>query len=340
MSYITLSKTNYFHNLELLSDKLGAKEKLAVVLKDNAYGHGLMQMATLASEFGITKVIVKNYDEARVIKDLFDFILILAPNIQEITTEFSLVINSVEMLSHIPKGAKVHLKIDSGMHRNGIAQEELEEAFIMIAEKGLILEGVMTHFRSADALSTELFWQMKVWKKIKEKALVLAEKHRFAKPLFHSANSATLLRLQHYHDDFARCGIATYGYEEFDAVFGAFHLRSVLQLWGEKITSRNLKKGERVGYGGVGELSCDATVSTYDIGYGDGIFRYRGEGDLKTAEGLKIIGRISMDNLSVEGNRDKISLFADAKALAHYHDTIVYDVLVKLSPTIKRIIVG
>jgi len=225
------------------------------------------------------------------------------------------------------------------MHRNGISQEELEEAFIMIGDKGLILEGVMTHFRSADELSCELFWQMQVWKKIQEKSLLLVEKHGFNRPLFHAANSATLLRLDSYHDDFARCGIATYGYEEFHPVFAAFDLKPVLKLWAQKIATRSVKKGEKIGYGGVGELSSDGDVSTYDVGYGDGIFRYKGEGDLRTEEGLKIIGRVSMDNISVEGNREKVSLFSDAKALAHYHDTIVYDVLVKLSSSLKRIVI-
>ncbi len=336
MAYIALSSKNYFHNLQLLTDKLGSKERLAVVLKDNAYGHGLVETGELASEFGISKAIVKNHDEAKQIKRLFDFVLILSPNMQEATTEFSLVINALTTLSKAPQGAKIHLKIDSGMHRNGIMIEELEEAFIMIKEKNLILEGVMTHFRSADELSTELFWQMKVWKEIQKKSLILIKKYGFKRPLFHSANSATLLRLDAYHDDFARCGIATYGYEEFHTAFGIFNLKPVLKLWAEKIATRVLKKGECIGYGGVGELHEEGEVSTYDVGYGDGLFRYKGEDDLKTEEGLKIIGRISMDNISVEGACDKISIFADAKALAHYHDTISYDVLVKLSPTLRR----
>ncbi len=336
MAYIELSRKNYFHNLQLLTTKLGSKEKLAVVLKDNAYGHGLVETALLASEFGISKAIVKNHKEAEEIKILFDFILILAPDMQEATSEFSLVINALMTLSKAPKGAKIHLKIDSGMHRNGIMIEELEKAFIMIEEKGLILEGVMTHFRSADELSTELFWQMQVWKEIQKKSLLLVEKHGFKRPLFHAANSATLLRLGTYHDDFARCGIATYGYEEFHTAFGTFNLKPVLKLWAEKIVTRVVKEGERIGYGGIGELSCGGEVSTYDIGYGDGLFRYRGEDDLKTGEGYKIIGRVSMDNISVEGACEKVSIFSDAKALAHYHDTISYDVLVKLSSSLKR----
>ncbi len=331
MAYITLSKKNYFHNLQLLSDTLGSKERLAVVLKDNAYGHGLLEMAGLAKEFGVTKAVVRNNYEARQIQAYFPFIMILAPDMAEATRDFSLTINSLKALSLAPKGAKVHLKIDSGMHRNGIMIAQMKEAFIMIEKQGLILEGVMTHFRSADELSTELFWQMKVWEDIKEKSLALVEKYGFDRPLFHTANSATLLRLERYQDDFARCGIATYGYGDSD-------LKPVLELWAEKIATRALKRGQRVGYGGVGECYHDSVVSTYDVGYADGYFRDEGEGNLATTEGFRIIGRVSMDNIAVASKEEKISLFRDAKALAAYHDTICYDVLVKLSPFLKRVV--
>jgi alanine racemase len=339
MGYITLSKANYFHNLQLLSDKLGSVERLAVVLKDNAYGHGLVQMATLAKEFGVTRAIVRNLAEAKQIEGMFPFIMILVPEGEEESGAFSLVINSLEALSLMPHGAKIHLKVDSGMHRSGIVVAELAEAFIMIEQRGLVLEGVMTHFRSADELSCELFWQMRVWEEIKERVLKLVKKHGFQRPLFHSANSAALLRLSTYHDDFARCGIASYGYEESHETLSYSRLKPVLQLWANKLSSRFLHKGECVGYGGVGELTSDAVVSTYDIGYGDGYFRYDGKGALCTPEGFQIVGRVSMDNISVISQKKQLLLLEDAKAVAHYHDTISYDVLVKLSAFLKRIVV-
>jgi alanine racemase len=335
MAYITLSKENYFHNLQLLSNKLGGKEKLAVVLKDNAYGHGLLEMASLAKAYGVQKAIVRNFQEARRIEGMFPFIMILVPDMQEEAGDFSLVINSLEILSKTPLGTKIHLKVDSGMHRNGIMIGEMEEAFIMIEKQGLVLEGVMTHFRSADELNTELFWQMKVWKDIKEKSLALVKKYGLKEPLFHSANSATLLRLENYHDDFARCGIATYGYDDFSQT----PLKPLLTLWAEKIATRTLKKGQAVGYGGVGVSHHDMVVTTYDVGYADGFFRYRGDANLSTLEGHKILGRVSMDNISIESEASKVALFCDAKALAEYHNTIVYDVLVKLSSLLKRRVV-
>jgi alanine racemase len=172
---------------------------------------------------------------------------------------------------------------------------------------------------------------MKVWKDVKEKVLKLTKEHGLKIPLFHSANSATLLRLQNYEDDFARCGIASFGYEEFPKSFEIPKLKPVLSLWAEKIATRELKKGQRVGYGGTFKAKENMIVSTYDIGYGDGFFRF--------VDDEKILGRVSMDSFSMKGNSDKVLLILEAKEIAKHFETISYDVLTKLSPDIKRIIV-
>ena len=329
MAHITLNKENFFHNLNYLTKKLGSKDKLAVVLKDNAYGHGLQEMAKLSQEFGIKKAVVKSEDEAKKIEQNFETIIVLNPTFKE-KTKFDLVINSLEKLNLVPINSTIHLKVDSGMHRNGIMIDELKKAFELIMIKKLNLAGVLTHFRSADELSSELFWQEKNWQNIKKLTLKLCKKYNLPKPLFHSANSATTLRKNSYHDDFARCGIAIYGYHEMPKSFGEFDLKPVLKLYADKISSRKLKKGARVGYGGVGVLSQDSTISTYDIGYADGFFR-----NLYP----NLLGRVSMDSFSMLGNANTVCLIDDAKDIAKQNNTISYEILVKLSSDIKRIIV-
>ena len=70
MAHITLNKQNFFYNLDKISFQTKSKDKIALVLKDNAYGHGLIQMATLAKEYGITKAIVQLNSEALLIENL------------------------------------------------------------------------------------------------------------------------------------------------------------------------------------------------------------------------------------------------------------------------------
>lgn len=332
MSFIEISKKNYFHNLDILCDKLGSKERLAVVLKDNAYGHGLVIMAKLSSEYGITKVIVRTSDEAKQVESYFESIIILVPNSnEENNPKYHFVINNVSQIGNLPTDSKVHLKIDTGMHRSGIENNELEIAYKLIEKNSLIIKGVMTHFRSADELSSELFWQQKNWQEIKEKISILTQKYNFEIPLFHSANSAALLRVSTYEDDLARCGIATFGYHQMPSCYEMPKLKPVLSLWAEKITTRDLKAGQRVGYSGAFKAPKDMKISTYDIGYGDGFFRHCNQGIF--------LGKVSMDSCAIEGNAQKVCILDNASEIANRFDTISYDILVKLSPMIKRVIV-
>ncbi len=327
MAYITISKSNFFHNLKFLSYKLGSKEKLAVVLKDNAYGHGLTLMAKLSNEFGIKKAVVKNEEEAQQIEKFFETIIVLNPNFT--SKKYSLVLNSKEKLKDIKKSQKIHIKIDTGMHRNGIVIDEIETVIKEIIKKKAKIEGILTHFRSADELSSELFWQEKQWEEIKKKIKKICSILNIPIPLFHSANSATTLRKSFYKDDFSRCGISIYGYHEMPTVYGKFDLKPVLKLYAQKISTRKLKKGSRVGYGGVGVLKKDSFVSTYDIGYSDGFLRNIYP---------NLLGKVSMDSISLLGDKEKVCIIDDAKEIAKLNNTISYDILVKLNKNIERIV--
>lgn len=332
MSFIEINKKNYFHNLEILSAKAGGKEKLSVVLKDNAYGHSLLIMAKLSSEFGIKRAVVRFSDEAMKIEPFFEHIIILSPKKGEkANPKFSYVINDLNQIPLLSPSCSIHLKVDTGMHRNGIDTSQIQKACKLIKN----LDGVLTHFRSADKLSSELFWQKKIWKDVKKEVLKLSKK----KPLFHSANSASLLRDEKCYDDFARCGISTYGYHSLPSFFKIPKLKPVLSLWAEKIATKSLNKGDRVGYGGEFEATKKMIISTYDIGYGDGFFRFDGKKELLNSEKKPFLGKVSMDSCSFESDKEKISIFKDASYIANHFNTINYDVLVKLSTSIPRVVV-
>ena len=77
MAKILINKDNLFYNLEVISKKATNKDKVAVVLKDNAYGHGLVEIAKLSSEFGIKKAVVQTIEDAKKIEQFFSYILVL-----------------------------------------------------------------------------------------------------------------------------------------------------------------------------------------------------------------------------------------------------------------------
>jgi len=343
VAYIEISKDNYWYNIDFLSKKAGGKEKLMVVLKDNAYGHGLEIMAKLSCGFGIKKSAVKTLDEAKKISFLFDEVLILADHPpRELQVDgISYAVHSIEGLKKFPKQSSVHINIDSGMHRNGIRVSEIEEAFEIVVENKLHLNGIFTHFRSADELSCEQFWQNENFEKAKLVAKNLVQKYDLVMPKFHSCNSASLLRRKTpLDDDFARCGISTYGYTHLhETLIGEdICLKPVMSLWAEKLSTRELKKGDRVGYGGTFEMPENGEVSTYDIGYGDGFFRHDGKSEL-LLENRAICGRVSMDSFAMLGREEKVRLFYNAHYLAQKFGTITYDIITKISPYIRRVVV-
>ncbi len=334
MAYIKINKENFYYNLNQIALKTGSKEKIALVLKDNAYGHGLRLMATLASEFGIKHAVVRKTSEADKIEAFFETILVLGDNIVK-HEKYHYTINSLAEIDKAQAGAKVELKVDTGMHRNGIALYEIGEALTAIVQKGLQLVGIMTHYRSADELGSELFWQQKQFEDVKEKV----RKAGFVNVRMHSHNSAAILRSKTFSEDLVRVGIGAYGYNELPHPFDDTLLKPVLSLYAKKVSTRILTAGQRVGYGGDYTAVKDMTLSTYDIGYGDGWRRGDTAKAFITAEGLPILGRVSMDFISLESQKEEICVMDDAQEAAKQLNTITYEVLCTLDEKLERRIV-
>lgn len=335
MAFITINKENFYHNLNQIALKTGSVDKIAIVLKDNAYGHGLVLMANLASEFGIKHAVVRTTDEAEKIQTLFDTILVLGDTAVEHPV-YSFTMNSLEDVFCARKGAKIELKVDTGMHRNGICIDELDSALEQIEKKELELVGVMTHYRSADVLSSEFFWQKKCFESVKNKV----RNTGFENVRFHSYNSASLLRTHHFQEDLVRVGISAYGYNELPNIFFQIELKAVLSLHAKKVSTRVLKKGERLGYGGDYVAPQEMIVSTYDVGYGDGWCRGNSRQSFMTAENLPILGRVSMDFITLESEKEEICVMNNAKKAAQIFDTISYDILTALEANIEKKVLG
>jgi len=338
MAYITLNKNNFFNNLDIIANRTKSVDKIALVLKDNAYGHGLLEMATLAKEYGIKKAVVRTCEEAKRVEGFFEYILVLGEIPEVKSDKIRYTINDINSIDKFPLGTKVELKVDTGMHRNGISMGELKEAFVKIKEANLILEAVFTHHRSADELTSEWFWQNSNFKILKQEATYLAREFGFENLRFHSANSASLFRHVDFDEDMARVGISAYGCMQLPNSLHVKEFKPVLSVLACKISSRELKQGERLGYGGDYEAKKSCIVSNYDFGYGDGFLR-SSDSAYKTPKELELVGRISMDNSSFISDDDEILIFDDAIRAAIYAGTIAYEVLTSLKAYIKREIV-
>ncbi|MCI6988143.1 MAG: alanine racemase [Campylobacter sp.] len=340
MSLIELDKKAYFWNLDILSKKAGGADKIIAVLKDNAYGHGARLVASMAREFGIKFAVVKNEREAYEIDEFFDEILILShiPTGLE-SQKFTYAINDLSQISKLKKGTKVHIALDTLMSRNGIKFADLQTTLDEIQKYGLILRGAYTHFRCADEIGGDFFTQKQNYIKAKLALKTLAKDQGINSLVFHSCNSAATQRSEIIDDDFIRVGIAQFGYEQFNSISFGKSLKPVLKLYADKISQRVLKKGEKIGYGGVYEASENIDIVTYDLGYGDGLFRCDKSINPLLAGGKLILGKMSMDSFSSPDYGKRVCVIDDARMFAKAFHTIEYEILVKLSPFIKRVII-
>ena len=330
MSELVLNRSAYIHNLTKICAKAGGKDRVILVLKDNAYGHGAAFVGREAASYGIKFCAVKNEAEARELEPFFEHILILShiPHGGE-SERFIYAINDILLIAKFKKGARVHIAVDTLMHRNGVAVDETRAACEAALAHGLQICGAFTHFRSAEELSSDYFVQRQNFAAAKAAVREICGDGL----VFHSHNSAATERFGELADECVRVGIAAYGYAQFD---NSLELKRVASLWAHKVSGRVLKKGQCAGYGAKFCASEDMQIAVYDLGYGDGLLRYTGEGELKTAGGQRLLGKMSMDSFCCEDVGDKICVFDDARVWADFFGTISYDVLTKLSPSINR----
>lgn len=329
MSLIRLNQKAYEFNLDQIANKAGNFDRVICVFKDNAYGHGATLLAPIAKSKGINFVAVKNEQEADELKDFFDSILILShrPNGNE-NPNFIYALNDINLIKSFKPLTRIHLKIDTNMHRNGIELQDLNKAYNDILKYNLKFEGVFTHFSSADNADDFYLTQRNNFKKVKE----WFYKNCSKKLIFHSFNSAALFNSEIPKDEYCRVGLVQFGY-------GALHLKKVLSLYAHKLSQRILKTGQSIGYSNAYTANKDLNVATYDLGYADGLFRYNAKRELRLANGKKILGKMSMDSFSCEDSGDEVCVFNDATLWANFFDTIDYEILVKLHPNIKRVVV-
>jgi len=338
MSFINISKDNYFFNLSKIAERVENIDQIAVVLKDNAYGHGLETMAKLAKEFGIKRAVVRKVFEAEIIQQYFDYILILVPeNIVE-KDNFYYTINSINDIYKYRKNINIELKIDTGMHRLGISPMNIVFVLNLIRNQGLRLRGFFTHFREADEVTSSLFVQREIFRNLKE----YITDSCFNDLNIHSNNSAGVFRKSGIiKDEMVRVGIASYGYLSGNRSLKFPTLKPILSLWAEKVGElKHHKNSFKIGYGGISKVENSKKVSVYDIGYSDGFRRLPTDiirnKKFLTSDKLHILGKVSMDSIVINSNKDRVEIFNSVSELAKIFGTVEYEILVSLISNLER----
>jgi len=331
------------------------------VIKANAYGHGMLEVARQVSA-QVRFFAVSSLREALELKEhgLKNPVLILARLLGDelplaVSEGFTLSVSSLEEAEEISAAAMalgkvtaVHVKIDTGMGRFGIrAENALKHIEKMNSLACLNMEGLFTHFPAAER--TDAFFEnqvrafMGIQSALEEKGIVF----RFR----HSANSAATLQIRSPLFNIIRPGLMLYGIYPDPSLRNLMAVHPVLSLKSRIIFLKHLRAGETAGYGRHFIAPQATTLAIVAMGYSHGYpFRAAAQAHvLYRGAPVPLAGRISMDYMTLNlGNRparigDEVTLIGEdheeritAEQLADWAGTIPYEIVTGLAPSLPR----
>ena len=289
-SEITIDLGAIRHNARRLLDVLDGAELWAVV-KANGYGHGASDVARGALGAGASALCVATVAEGVELRqgEPEARVLIMGPtdDPREIAAARDARLELVVSGGDVPEGIPVHLKLDTGMGRWGLAE---------LPEPPANVVGLMSHLATAD--SDPAFAEQQI-ARFREATAPYAHLTR------HLANSAAALRLPDSRFDAARCGIALYGISPFDTDPAQDGLRPALSWRSHLAQVRLLEPGESTGYGRRFVAEQDTWIGVVPVGYADGFRRdLTGTEVIVAGERRPVVGTVSMDAFAVRLDRE------------------------------------
>lgn len=351
---ITIDLAALQHNYQQVK-QLAPHSAVMAMVKSNAYGHGLERIAIALSNADALGVacseegsILRNAGVKNPIilmEGLFDSGELTRANEQD----FVLIVHEpeqVNMLEHFSthKPFSIWLKIDTGMHRLGFAPSEVETYYTRLMQCSAVKKpiGLMTHFAESDSLDrTPTLNQIELFNRVTQ---------HFTGPRS-LANSGGIIAWPSAHADWVRPGIMLYGASPFTGRSGADHnLQPVMSLSSKLIALHTLKKGDRIGYGGMWTCPEDMTIGVIGIGYGDGYPRHAQNGTpiLVNGRTCPLVGRVSMDMITVDLRTQPEAKIGDpvllwgsglpVEVVAEYSDTTGYELLTRITQRVRVVV--
>jgi alanine racemase len=357
------------HNVAELRRITQPEARLMAVVKADGYGHGAIEIAQCALQNGAatlgvarieegirirqagiqTPILIFGYTLPEQVADLLEYDLTPCVYAAASARNFS------RRAASLGKKIKAHLKVDTGMGRLGqlpqnfrsdnstaIAADALEETRTIAALDGLELEGICTHFATADSKDkTDAEKQLHLFitylKRLQQAGL--------NPPVRHAANSAALIDMPQSHFDMVRPGIAIYGLYPSDEVQkNKVSLKPAMALKARIIHLKKVPAGFKVSYGGTHETQRPTTIATVPVGYADGLNRQlsnRGQ-MLVHGQRVPIIGRICMDLTMLDvGSIENVQVGDEAVIFGQQNnETLTVDEMAALLNTINYEIVS
>ncbi|TPH48609.1 alanine racemase [Helicobacter pylori] len=370
-SFVEVNSASLRHNFSTVKSIVPKDAHIMAVVKANAYGAGAIKASEIFLQEGANYLGVATLDEALELRSRFSktpiLILGYSPNANAsmlIDNDLSTMIFSLEqaevfsqMALKSQKRLKIHLKIDTGMHRLGLEPnfKSIEIIKKIRALKGLEVEGIFTHLSNADAkIKTHAKNQMKAFNAFLEQLLDQKIEFQYR----HAYNSAGILSLCNGNENrflnLYRPGIMLYGFYPSNGMKETCPtiLKNVISLKAQIVQIRSVKKGEFIGYGEHFYTNEETLVGVLALGYADGLMRALGN-RIQVAinnQLAPLIGKVCMDQCFVKLNNiqakegDEVILFGDkstkandASEIAALLNTIPYETISTLSKRLERV---
>lgn len=363
------------HNMRIIRDFTAPNAQIMAVVKADAYGHGVREVAETVLKCGATWLAVSMLDEAVEIRNMGINapILILSDNEPECADTIVQMdirqgvysFETAKMISNAAiranKIAKIHIKIDTGMGRVGFCPDGAPEMVEKISKlQNLEIEGIFTHFAVADEDKAESeAYTRNQFNKFYNVCEKIEKEKNIKIKLRHVCNSAGILKYPEMHLDMVRAGIVLYGLWPSDDMkkCGA-NFKAVMRLKSAVSHVKNVESGVAVSYGCTYTTERATTIATIPVGYADGYMRLLSNKGFVYHENsgtiLPIIGRVCMDQMMVKADNaaesvsgikqgDTVVLFGDyednmptAESLGQIIGTINYEIVCAVSRRIPR----
>jgi alanine racemase len=362
------------HNINYFRSKIKPETKLMCMVKASAYGSGSVEVALAMQYYGCDYLGVAFVNEGVELRQCGITMPIVVLNPMK-SALFHLFKHRLEpeictfrMLNMIADFAKdlglknypVHIKIDTGMHRAGFENQDIDKIISFFnSQQNIRIASVFSHLAAADEISDEMDdftrKQINLFKEITAKI----EKNVDYKFLKHILNTAGIERFPQYQFDMVRLGIGLWGVNPIknsneieNKKYVAPHnryLKNVCSLSTKIIQIKNVNAGESVGYGRKGRVEQDKKIALLPLGYADGINRKLGNGNsfmLLNGKKALTIGNICMDLLMLDitdleaKEGDKVVIFNAERPfseIAAQLNTIPYEILTSISPRVRRV---
>jgi len=374
-SWVEINKKVLQHNIEQFQKLISDKIILMAIVKANAYGHGLVEVAKIAVSSGANRLGVDSVDEALKLRKtginapilILGYTLlsklkeVIKYDLRQVVYNKETIIELAKQTTKQKKKIKIHLKVETGTLRQGLKKEELLELVRFIKKYSQIeIEGIYTHYANIEDTTDYGYAQLQL-KRFKQ-AVDLLEKNGIKVPIKHTACSAAIILFPETYFDMVRLGISMYGLWSSKETFVSareknqrINLEPVL-AWKTRIAQiKNIKAKSPVGYGLTERVFRDSKIAVLPVGYWDGYDRkLSGVGNvLIKGKRCKLLGRVCMNMIIVDitdvnnvkledevvilGKQEKEEITAEE--IAQKIGTINYEVITRINPLIPRIIV-